>query len=162
MPVQYLKHRAAGHAVGFDQLDGNAIRQAKDTAGVAADQAVLGFFVVPVLSLLFLLAGERVPTGAVRVTISGGDVRHETATADPDAEFTRILSVARSGESGETYAFDQHGLMISRSRFDDQLKKLARYLQPFFMEPPPEIDTTSMSGWTDLFRVGRKFSGMSL
>src|ERR1043166_1021333 len=43
---------------------------------------------------------------------------------NPDAEFTRILSVARSGESGETYAFDQHGLMISRSRFDDQLKKL--------------------------------------
>src|SRR5713226_7436976 len=43
---------------------------------------------------------------------------------DPDAEFTRILSVARSGNSGETYAFDQHGLMISRSRFDDQLKKL--------------------------------------
>ena len=22
---------------------------------------------------------------------------------------------------------------------DDQLKKLARYLQPFFMEPPPEV-----------------------
>jgi hypothetical protein len=43
---------------------------------------------------------------------------------DPDAEFTRILSVARSGKSGETYAFDQHGLMISRSRFDDQLRKL--------------------------------------
>jgi phytoene dehydrogenase-like protein len=44
---------------------------------------------------------------------------------------------------------------------DDQLKKLARYLQPFFMEPPPEIDTRSMGGWTDLFRVGRKFSGIS-
>ncbi len=43
---------------------------------------------------------------------------------NPDAEFTRILSVARSGESGETYAFDQHGLMISRSRFDDQLRRL--------------------------------------
>ena len=43
---------------------------------------------------------------------------------NPDAEFTRILSVARSGNSGETYAFDQHGLMISKSRFDDQLKKL--------------------------------------
>jgi serine/threonine protein kinase len=42
----------------------------------------------------------------------------------PDAEFTRILSVARSGESGETYAFDEQGLMISRSRFDDQLKSL--------------------------------------
>ncbi len=43
---------------------------------------------------------------------------------DPEREFSHILSVARSGESGETYAFDQTGLMISRSRFDDQLKKL--------------------------------------
>jgi phytoene dehydrogenase-like protein len=44
---------------------------------------------------------------------------------------------------------------------DDQLKKLARYLQPFFMEPPPEIDTSSMAGWSDLFRVGRRFRGIS-
>jgi hypothetical protein len=43
---------------------------------------------------------------------------------NPDKEFTRILSVARSGASGETYAFDQTGLMISRSRFDLQLKQL--------------------------------------
>jgi hypothetical protein len=43
---------------------------------------------------------------------------------DPDKEFSRILSVARSGESGETYAFDQTGLMISHSRFDPQLKEL--------------------------------------
>ncbi len=44
---------------------------------------------------------------------------------------------------------------------DDQLKKLARYLQPFFMEPPPEIDTSTMKGWTDLFRVGKRFRGIS-
>ena len=44
---------------------------------------------------------------------------------------------------------------------DDQLKKLARYLQPFFMEPPPELDTTSMAGWSDLFRVGKRFRGIS-
>jgi hypothetical protein len=43
---------------------------------------------------------------------------------DPDLEFTRMLSVARSGESGETYAFDQHGLLLSRSRFDGQLHEL--------------------------------------
>ena len=43
---------------------------------------------------------------------------------NPDNEFSRILSVARSGDSGETYAFDQTGLMISRSRFDDQLRQL--------------------------------------
>jgi phytoene dehydrogenase-like protein len=44
---------------------------------------------------------------------------------------------------------------------DDRLKKLARYLQPFFMEPPPEIETSSVKGWTDLFRVGKRFRGIS-
>jgi len=44
---------------------------------------------------------------------------------------------------------------------DDQLKKLARYLQPFFMVPPPEIDTKSMRGWTDLFHAGKRFRGIS-
>ena len=50
------------------------------------------------------------------------------------------------------------------SRFvqvDDQLKKLARYLQPFFMEPPPEVDASSMKGWINLFRAGRRFRGIS-
>jgi len=44
---------------------------------------------------------------------------------------------------------------------DDQLKKLARYLQPFFLEPPPEFDTSSVKGWADLFRVGKRFRGIS-
>jgi phytoene dehydrogenase-like protein len=44
---------------------------------------------------------------------------------------------------------------------DDQLKKLARYLQPFFMEPPPEIDTSTIHGWSDLFRAGKRFRGIS-
>ncbi len=39
----------------------------------------------------------------------------------PEVEFTRILQLGRFGESGETYAFDSSGLMISNSRFDDQL-----------------------------------------
>jgi hypothetical protein len=43
---------------------------------------------------------------------------------NPDHEFTKIISVAQPGQSGETYAFDQHGLLISRSRFDEQLKTL--------------------------------------
>src|SRR5215475_1837027 len=42
-------------------------------------------------------------------------------------------------------------------RVDDQLKKLARYLQPFFLEPPLEVDAKSVGGWSDLFRVGRRF-----
>jgi len=46
-------------------------------------------------------------------------------------------------------------------RVDDRLKKLARYLQPFFLEPPPEPDTKSLAGWSDLFRVGKRFRGIS-
>ncbi len=44
---------------------------------------------------------------------------------------------------------------------DDQLKRLARYLQPFFLEPPPEIDAKTMAGWSDLFRVGKRFRNIS-
>jgi phytoene dehydrogenase-like protein len=61
------------------------------------------------------------------------------------AEFKKI-----SAKDAETFV-----------QVDDQLKKLARYLQPFFMQPPPEIDTRTMRGWSDLFRVGKKFRGIS-
>lgn len=40
---------------------------------------------------------------------------------NPEKEFTRILQLGRIGQSGETYAFDKSGLMISNSRFDDDL-----------------------------------------
>ncbi|QDV61448.1 serine/threonine protein kinase [Crateriforma conspicua] len=43
---------------------------------------------------------------------------------DPAHRFTEILSVARMGETGETYAFDSDGVMISQSRFDRQLHTL--------------------------------------
>lgn len=43
---------------------------------------------------------------------------------NPDAEFTRILSVASSGASGETLAFDGEGVLISKSRFEEELKRL--------------------------------------
>ena len=46
-------------------------------------------------------------------------------------------------------------------RMDDQLKKLARYLQPFFMEPPPEVDTGSLQGWNDLLRASWRFRHIS-
>jgi predicted Ser/Thr protein kinase len=42
----------------------------------------------------------------------------------PDKDFTRILHIAQSGETGETYAFDKTGLFLSQSRFDDQLKRI--------------------------------------
>lgn len=42
----------------------------------------------------------------------------------PEEDFTRILQIARSGESGETYAFNKEGTLISQSRFDKQLKEI--------------------------------------
>jgi hypothetical protein len=41
----------------------------------------------------------------------------------PDADFTRILQTAQAGKSGETYAFDRDGLMLSQSRFDEEMKE---------------------------------------
>ncbi|QDT35723.1 serine/threonine protein kinase [Stratiformator vulcanicus] len=43
----------------------------------------------------------------------------------PEDQFSEILRVARPGESGETYAFDADGLMLSNSRFDPDLRKIA-------------------------------------
>lgn len=46
-------------------------------------------------------------------------------------------------------------------RVDEQLKKIARYLQPFFMEPPPDPSPKGIGGWMELLRVGKRFRGMS-
>src|SRR6202142_2210922 len=45
-------------------------------------------------------------------------------------------------------------------RVDDQLKKLARYLQPFFLDPPPDPGQRGAAGWFELLRVGKRFRGM--
>jgi len=39
----------------------------------------------------------------------------------PEREFTEILQLGRIGDSGETYAINREGLMVSNSRFDEQL-----------------------------------------
>lgn len=39
----------------------------------------------------------------------------------PDREFTRILQLGQIGMTGETYAFDHNGRLVSNSRFDEQL-----------------------------------------
>jgi tRNA A-37 threonylcarbamoyl transferase component Bud32 len=42
----------------------------------------------------------------------------------PDGTFSRILQASRMGESGDTYAFDRDGLLISSSRFEKELLTL--------------------------------------
>jgi phytoene dehydrogenase-like protein len=83
---------------------------------------------------------------AIQVPFADGQVVPWWAERDRAvAEFRKI-----SFKDAETFV-----------RVDDQLKKLARYLQPFFLEPPPEMDTRSLHGWTDLFRVARRFRSIS-
>ena len=44
---------------------------------------------------------------------------------------------------------------------DQKLKSLARYLQPFFLEPPPEPGMDTLAGWSDLLRIGKRFRKIS-
>ncbi len=39
----------------------------------------------------------------------------------PEQEFTNILQLGRLGRSGETYAFNKAGVLVSNSRFDEEL-----------------------------------------
>ncbi len=42
----------------------------------------------------------------------------------PEEQFTEILHAARSGKTGETYAFDREGVLLSESRFNDDLRAI--------------------------------------
>jgi phytoene dehydrogenase-like protein len=47
------------------------------------------------------------------------------------------------------------------ARVDDDLKRLARYLQPFFLEPPPDVTAGGMEGLLQMLRIARRFHGIS-
>lgn len=44
---------------------------------------------------------------------------------------------------------------------DRDLKALAGYLQPFFMEPPPDVEATGLGGWLEAIRIARRFRGLN-
>ncbi len=46
-------------------------------------------------------------------------------------------------------------------RIDAQLKKLARYLQPFFLEPPPKLCASGIDGMLEMLRVGKRFKSIN-
>jgi phytoene dehydrogenase-like protein len=83
---------------------------------------------------------------ALQVPFPDGQLVSWWANRDQVVEELRKISV----KDAETFV-----------RIDDRLKKLARYLQPFFLEPPPEPGTQSFDGWSELFRAGKRFRGIS-
>lgn len=46
-------------------------------------------------------------------------------------------------------------------RMDDELKQLARYLQPFFLEAPPDLQASGLSSYQQLLRLGKRFRGIT-
>ena len=65
-----------------------------------------------------------VPTMFVSVPVYNGDLQVIAALSlriRPEREFTHLVQLGRIGRSGETYAVDRDGLMVSNSRFDDDL-----------------------------------------
>ena len=47
-----------------------------------------------------------------------------TIRIDPSKDFTRIVQIARKGETGESYTFNKEGILLSESRFNDYLRKI--------------------------------------
>jgi hypothetical protein len=87
----------------------------------------------PFRSVVMLRDGQGklrvgVPTMFVSAPIRSSDGKDVIAALafriNPEAGFTKVLQLARMGKSGETYAFDRNGLMLSQSRFDPQLKEI--------------------------------------
>jgi PAS domain S-box-containing protein len=46
-----------------------------------------------------------------------------TQRVDPSIDFTRLIQLGRIGKTGETYAFDRYGKLLSQSRFDEELRR---------------------------------------
>ena len=68
---------------------------------------------------------ERIPTMFIAAPIknsSGSVIAVMTLRYDPAREFSRIFQSGRVGESGESYAFDSSGNMLSASRFPEELR----------------------------------------
>lgn len=66
---------------------------------------------------------ENYPTMFILAPIleNGNVVAALAVRIDPAQSFSRILSLGHFGESGEAYAFDQHGVLLSDIRFEEEV-----------------------------------------
>ena len=83
--------------------------------------------VLPTVFADGLLQGGSNPVmlfGAAAIEVSAEPDYVLAFVIDPDRVFTSILQRGRVGESGESYAFNSGGQLISESRFDDDLRAI--------------------------------------
>jgi len=58
------------------------------------------------------------------VTENGSVIAILTQRLDPFRDFSRLMEIARVGDSGETYAFDSEGRLLSNVRFGNDLHRV--------------------------------------
>ena len=61
--------------------------------------------------------------GPIRDT-NGQIIAVMTLRVDPLKDFSRVIPFSETRRTGETYAFSQHGELLSESRFDEQLRRI--------------------------------------
>jgi len=69
----------------------------------------------------------NLPTMLAASAVPGADGKPMGVLAlrvQPDVGFTKILQIAQTGRTGETYALDKDGRFLSQSRFDEDLKEI--------------------------------------
>jgi hypothetical protein len=105
---------------------------AANEAGVARALDGIASVLAPYSSVAALEGADGVRRTGVPTMFVAAPIRDENLQVvavlglriDPLRDFTKILDVGRFGESGETYAFNREGLMLSSSRFDEDLIRL--------------------------------------
>lgn len=143
--VGYFVIAPAGLILAADQ-DQPVGKQVPSERKAIVDQALAGTSVVstPYRSVFFLAdeKGELRPNLPTMFALApvrdekGKVVAALALRIRPEDQFTRVLQVVRFGASGETYAFDDKGLMLSQSRFDDDLKQIG------LLVDQPEVRST--------------------
>lgn len=83
----------------------------------------------PFASVVMLPDEDGVPRSGVPTMLVCTPIRDEAFQVigalgfriAPERDFTRILQLGRLGATGESYAFNKEGMMVTGSRFDEQL-----------------------------------------
>ena len=67
-------------------------------------------------STIFIVAPVRDANGSILAALA--------RRLDPAEDFSRVIQLGRIGDSGETYAFNGNGKLLSESRFDNDLRNI--------------------------------------
>lgn len=76
----------------------------------------------PTMSSVFRQKQASVFIASPIVDDAGSVIAVLALQLDPSDDFTRIMAISRLGLTGQTYAFDNNGLLLTKSRFGEHLK----------------------------------------